>query len=81
MTDVPPARQTQFVMHLMLGKRLDPPVQPHEQEVFDELARDVAAAKSKQGREVIPDDTEGGLWLDGEGGLPEEDADDGPHFP
>jgi hypothetical protein len=36
-----PARQAQFVTHLMMGKRLDPPVQPHEQEVFDELARDV----------------------------------------
>ena len=56
-------------MHLMMGKLLDPPVQPHEQEVFDELARDVAAAKAKQGREVMPDDTEGGLWPYGEGGL------------
>lgn len=43
-------------------------MQPHEQEVFDELARDVAAAEAKQGREVMPDDTEGGMWLDGEGG-------------
>ncbi len=33
-------RQAQFVTHLMLGKLLDPPVQPHEQEVFDELARE-----------------------------------------
>jgi len=62
-----PTRQSQFVMYLMLGKRLDPPVQPREQEVFDELARDVAAAKAKQGREVLPDDTEGGMWLGGEG--------------
>ncbi len=52
----------------MMGKLLDPPVQPHEQEVFDELARDVAAAKAKEGREVMPDDTEGGMWLGGEGG-------------
>ncbi len=70
-----PARQAQFVMHLMMGKRLDPPVQPHEQEVFDELARDVAAAKAKQGREVIPDDTEGGMWP-GEGGLVEASDDE-----
>ena len=64
-----PPRQAQFVLHLMLGKLLDPPVQPHERKVFDELARDVAAAKAKQGREVIPDDTEGGMWPFGEGGL------------
>ena len=62
-------------MHLMMGKRLDPPVQPHEQEVFDELARDVAAAKAKQGREVIPDMTEGGMWP-GEGGLEGSDGGD-----
>ncbi len=54
-------------------------VQPHEQEVFDELARDVAAAKAKQGREVIPDDTEGGMWPFGEGGL--ERDDDGDSIP
>ncbi len=41
------------------SKLLDPPVQPHEQEVFDELGREVAAAKAKQGREVISDMTEG----------------------
>ena len=64
-----PTRQAQFVMHLMLGKLLDPPVQPHEQEVFDELARDVAAAKAKLGREVLGDMTEGGMWPFGEGGL------------
>ncbi len=69
-----PTRQAQFVLHLMLGKRLDPPVQPHEQEVFDELARDVAAAKAKQGREVMPDDTERGMWLGGEGGLESGDG-------
>ncbi len=67
-----PARQAEFVVHLMLGERLDPPVLPHEQEVFDELAREVAAAKAKQGREVIPDDTEGGMWP-GEGGLESSD--------
>ena len=66
-------------MHLMMGKLLDPPVQPHEQEVFDELARDVAAAKAKQGREVIPDMTEGGKWPYGEGGL--ETSDDGDSIP
>ncbi len=69
-----PARQAQFVMHLMMGKLLDPPVQPHEQEVFDELAREVAAAKAKQGREVIGDVTEGGTWPDGEDGLETSDG-------
>ncbi len=73
-----PARQAQFVMHLMLGKLLDPPVQPHEQEVFDELACDVAAAaKAKQGREVMPDDTEGGMWPFGEGGLESDEGGEG----
>ena len=62
-------------MHLRMGKRLDPPVQPHEQEVFDELARDVAAAKAKQGREVLGDMTEGGMWPFAEAGL--EGDDDG----
>ena len=61
-------------MHLMLGKRLDPPARPHEQAGFDELAREVAAAKAKQGREVIPDMTEGGMWLGGEGGLETSDG-------
>ncbi len=71
-----PARQAQFVMHLMLGKLLDPPVQPHEQEVFDELARNVAAAKAKQGREAMPDMTEGGMWPYAEDGLVEASDDE-----
>ncbi len=56
-TRIDPHRMAQLVLHVLHGKKLDPPLRPEEQETVDKLREEIGDIESKGYVLHVPTDT------------------------